>query len=214
MDRVAIMPRAEFERIDGTRDDRLPKLILVERCQQRETLVVLVRERPNHLGALAVNGWLGAGQHRRQYRLFRRDDEVEREMVAAELNHPRRGIARCPEDRQCVAVEAAGERSAAIGQGLVGPHDVMDLLIPLGAQSDGEEPHHGIALGRVEVSEPQTGARHVADGKIGPHRIAIMLPDEGHVATKTPFEKGGCRDGLNGKRKKHAGAEFGRERVE
>jgi hypothetical protein len=86
--------------------------------------------------------------------------DVDPEVVAAELHHPRLGRGRLAEDRQVVqvlpehrplAALALALAALALGQLLVAVHDVEDLLVAAFAQDGGDHFHRlaPLPLGQV-----------------------------------------------------------------
>ena len=119
-------------------------------------------------------------------------------MMSAKLNHPKLGNARFAEDRKGVGRPRGGVGRAAVRQSLIGPHDVERLPVPPIAQQDAQQPQGGLALRLIHFAKTQARTRHIADGKVRPHRLAILLADENDIAVKAAFEVGRRRLCLRG----------------
>ena len=94
----AVLPGAEHEIADPVIQDGLLPLPLVERVDQREGLVVLLAERTDGSAVERVRGRLRRGQARRHHVGAPDHGDVDREVMAAELDHPRRGLGRRTEE--------------------------------------------------------------------------------------------------------------------
>ena len=123
-----------------------------------------------------VGRGLRARQTGRQRRLASAQRQIDRQVVSAELEHPRRCHRRRPDECEVVLVlaerraaarptpAAAAAASARVSRRLASPqhfvtaHDVDDLSITIAAQRGGQQRHDSSALGRREISHPDAGA--------------------------------------------------------
>ena len=87
----------------------------VQRVQERERLVVLRRQGAHRVAVFRVDRRLSPGQHGRDRLVRAGEYEVQRQMVAAELDHPGRGGARNAEYGQDVGIPPRRERLAGVG---------------------------------------------------------------------------------------------------
>ena len=110
---AAVLAGSEHEIGDAGTDDRFLALFVGQRVDQLERLVVLLAERANRPPFDRVDRGLRRGQARRHARLASRQRQVDREMVAAELQHPRRRHRRRTEEREEVLVFGEAETPAS-----------------------------------------------------------------------------------------------------
>ena len=138
-----------------------------------------------------VAGW-AAGQAGRHHAVRADDRDVDRQMMPAELDHPRGRRGRRAEDRQVVLVlsednpasasatrrsaassgrgarTAAGPSASLILEHLVAVHDLGDLVVAVSTEHRGHQRERGLALGGGHVAQPQALALKDPTGKIGP----------------------------------------------
>ena len=175
-DRLAVGAGAEHKVANFVAEDGLLLLIRVERIDERERLVVLVAQRTDRPAIDAVAGRLRARVRRRQHVLAPRERDVDGEMMAAKLNHPRIGRGRLAEDADVVlgAAEADRElpgarRGAPRLEHLVGVDDRHHLLEAVAAQRRGDQRKRRLLLRGRHVAEleavPLGGARLQRDAR-------------------------------------------------
>lgn len=184
-----VLPGPEHEIRHARPENRLPALRGVQRVDQREGPVVLAAERPNLAALERVRRRLRGGQAWRHARPAAGEGQVDRQMMAAELYHPRRGRGRRADEREVILVfaehHAAAARPAARtprsstrpsiacvrSQHLVAANDLHHFPIPIGAQRGLKKLHRGGALRRRQIPEPKSLPLEDPGGEIGPARL-------------------------------------------
>ena len=106
LDRLAILPGPEHKIGDTVVQNRLLPLGLVEGVQQSERLIALLAERPHGFPVDRVESGLRAGQGRRENAVLAGDRDIERQMVAAELQHPGILFGGCSQDGNVIEILA------------------------------------------------------------------------------------------------------------
>ena len=90
LDRPAILAGPEHQIRHAIAENGLAALLVIERIDQCEALVVLASQRTNRLSFERVCRRLRRRQTRRHGRLASGEGQVDRQMMSAELQHPRR----------------------------------------------------------------------------------------------------------------------------
>src|SRR5271170_689159 len=102
--RLAILPGTKHKIGKLVAQDRLLALAVVECVEQGQSLVALLAEWPHGLSSFDVERRLSARQSRRENAAFAGNGNVECQMMAAELQHPRIFFRRLAKDRDVVEV--------------------------------------------------------------------------------------------------------------
>ena len=161
-------------------------------------------ERANGLAVQHVFRRLG-GRQAGSHDGFGADNRhVDGEMMAAELDHPRRSCRGGPEKRDVIFVEseanaaagttaalaATGPPSAGVLQDFIAVHDVGNFLIALPTESRGDQCKRGRALLGGHVAEAHAVALKNSGGKIGPAGTLRAGESEGALGPLGRAERG------------------------
>src|SRR6266851_6612968 len=198
LNRSTIPTGPEHEIGDARPEDCLLALTIIQRVDQRKCLVVLVPQRTYRPAFERVACGLSGGKAGCHARLTPRQRQIDRQMVTAKLQHPRRGHRWRPKEGEVIlvlaepdsATPAAATPRTSDPEHFVTADDIRDLPIAIWTQRRREQVVYGGALRRRQISHPQPLALEDAAWQVGPSGLLRSLERELDLGPTRLVERG------------------------
>ena len=218
---LPVLTGPEHEIGHARAEDRLLALGVIQRVDQRKRLVVLVAERTDRPAFEFVDRGLRGRKAGRHARLASRHRQIDRQVMTAELQHPRRRHRRrSQEGEEVLVLGEPGTASAARGRPAacpalapspehsVGAHDLPDLPIPVSTQRRDSRVSTAARCGAVRSASAYAVALKHRRRKVGPFRLLRPLEGELDLGPARLVERGQecLRSGDDARRRIRRGA--------